>query len=184
MPAAAPRAASESALVGEILISRRRFVAGSVALLGAGAAALTLSACNSEPPGPPASPNAWVPVSIAGLEVGVPRWVEFEAPDTTTGTIAAPATPQGTPADSIPQGHGAAWLVKEADGSVVAFYPLCTHQFCSYDWEADKTLFHCRCHPGEFSVEGAVLGGPPKQPLFRWLTRPAGPDTIEIGVLT
>ncbi len=178
---AAPSAVDTGSATGPLL-TRRQFVAGSVALVGAGAS-FTLAACNSEPPGPPASPNAWIAVSTAGLETGVPRWVEFEAPDTTTGTPAPPASPNGTPADSIPQKHGAAWLVKESDGSIVAFYPLCTHQFCLYDWETDKTLFHCRCHPGEFSVEGTVLGGPPKKPLWRWLTRQAGPDTIEIGVL-
>jgi Rieske Fe-S protein len=183
-PAGTPGLSDEPSSAGEPLISRRRFVAGSVALLGAGAgAAFTLAACSNEPPGPPASPNAWVPVSIAGLETGVPRWVEFEAPDTTTGTSAVPATPEGTPADSIPQKHGAAWLVKEADGTVVAFYPLCTHQYCICDWETGQTRFHCRCHEGFFSVEGTVLGGPPKKPLYRWLTRPVGSDTIEIGVL-
>ena len=72
--------------------------------------------------------------------------------------------------------------MQEADGNIVAFVPNCTHHLCLYDWDSARTQFRCRCHPGTFDVEGRVLGGPPPRPLWRYETRPAGPETIEIAV--
>lgn len=168
-------------------ISRRRFIAGSVALGGAGAGAL-LAACGSgspATPGPPATPNAWVAVSTTGLVAGEPRWVEFDLTGAAAGAAdGSPAVPAGTPADSLPAARGGAWLVEEADGSIVAFVPNCPHQLCLYDWEASEARFRCRCHPGFFDVEGDVTGGPPPRPLWRYETRPAGPGAIEIGIVT
>jgi len=172
------------------LISRRRFVAGSIALAGAGAGALLGGCSSSGTPGPPPTPNAWVAVSTVGLATAEPRWVEFDVPAPGAGSSSpagsgavAPAIQAGTPADSLPASRVGAWLVREADGSVVAFVPNCTHQLCLYDWEAADARFRCRCHPGYFDVEGSVVGGPPPRPLWRFETRPAGPDAIEIGLV-
>lgn len=148
------------------LISRRRFVAGSAAL--AGAAALSLAGCGGatgSAGGPSATPNRWIRVTTADLTAGVPQLLTFDAAPPGT-TVAA---------------QGATWLVREQDGSIVAFVPICTHESCEYEWETATARFTCRCHPGRFSIEGIVLEGPPPRPLWRYETRPAGADAIEIG---
>lgn len=159
------------------LVSRRRFVVGSAAL--AGASALSLAGCRAGGSGgPTATPSHWIPVSIAGLKPGEPRWVEFDA---SPGSGGAPVTPSGTPADSVPRARGGAWLVLEASGSVAAYLPNCTHQLCLYDWDSVTARFECRCHEGYFGLDGAVISGPPSRPLWRYETRRSGTDTIEIG---
>ena len=176
----------------ELLLSRRRFLAGTVALAGAGAlgaSGVTLVGCapSVPPTNPAANPNAWVALSTAGLVPGEPRWVEFAIPPASTSSSpplpsSPPATPGGTPATLTAQ-RGGTWLVKQADGSVDAFVPSCTHQLCLYDWTATDRRFRCRCHDGTFDVHGTVLKGPPPRPLWRYVSRPAGTDTIEIGVV-
>ena len=166
-----------------LLISRRRFVAGSAAL--AGAAALGLAGC-MKGYGPPPSPNRFIALSTAGLTTGVPMYVEFDTtPPGPGATPAPPVTAAPGTATPNPSGAGAhtaaAWLVREQDGSIVAFVPLCTHEQCLYTWDAPTARFACPCHPGRFDVEGAVTGGPPPRPLWRYVTRPAGTDIIEIG---
>jgi Rieske Fe-S protein len=65
--------------------------------------------------------------------------------------------------------------------TVVAFVPNCTHQLCLYDWDTASARFSCRCHDAFFGIDGTVISGPPPRPLWRYETRPGGPDTIEIG---
>jgi Rieske Fe-S protein len=169
------------------LISRRRFVVGSVTFAGAGA--LLAAGCGSTGSGGSAgdaspTPSAWIPVSISGLAAGEPRWVEFDVAGATTGAAVSPIAPSAdaTPADALPKTRGGAWLVKGSDGTLVAFAPNCAHQLCLYDWEAAEARFHCRCHPGFFGLDGKVLGGPPPRPLWRYDTRPgSSADTLEIG---
>ncbi len=158
---------------GGACISRRAFLAGSVAL--AGLSAVSLAACGT-PYGPYPSPNRWIPVSTAGLQVGVPTFVEFEL------SPSAPSIPEATPpVGSMPPGRGGTWLVKQADGTVVAFVPFCTHLACVVDWKPDMSEFVCPCHPGKFTIDGEVVSGPPPGPMWRFQTRQAGVDTIEIG---
>lgn len=166
------------------LITRRDFVAGCAFL--AGASALTLAGCggSSSTVGPSPAPNRWIGVSIAGLQAGEPRWVEFDTAGAiaSAGAAASVVPAAGTPEASLPASRGGAWLVEEGSGEIVAFAPFCPHKRCLYDWDAADTRFHCRCHPGYFSIEGAVLGGPPPRPLWRYETRPAAStDVIEIG---
>jgi Rieske Fe-S protein len=173
------------------VITRREFIIGTSALAGASALTLAVAGCggSSSSVGPAPSPNRWIGISTAGLQAGEPRWVEFDT-TATTGRPSPSAMPTGgspttvaesTPEASLPATRGGAWLVKDGSGSIVAFAPFCPHQRCLYDWDAAETRFHCRCHAGFFSIEGAVLGGPPPRPLDRYETRPAGPGAIEIG---
>lgn len=64
-----------------------------------------------------------------------------------------------------------AWVVKEANNSVVAFGPQCTHLACAYHWEAAATKFVCPCHGSEFALDGKVLAGPAPRPLDRYVTK-------------
>lgn len=62
------------------------------------------------------------------------------------------------------QGRPAVVLQKSA-GEFAAFSAVCTHLGCIVKWLPDPGEFHCPCHGGRFSTDGAVLGGPPPKPL-------------------
>jgi menaquinol-cytochrome c reductase iron-sulfur subunit len=66
---------------------------------------------------------------------------------------------------------GTAWVVKTADGKVVAFSPVCTHLGCAYHWDTRKSDFVCPCHGSEFALDGTVLSGPAPRPLDRFETK-------------
>ncbi len=157
------------------VVTRRRFlieaglVGGAVAGTLRGTSLLALAGCagaSRGPGGPAATPNRWIRVPVSGLVVGEPQRVEFDL---------------GVGGAATTMGRGATWLVLQPDGSVVAFAPSCTHQRCLYDWRATSRNFECRCHPGAFTVDGAVAAGPPPRPLDRYEARPAGPAAVEIG---
>jgi menaquinol-cytochrome c reductase iron-sulfur subunit len=59
----------------------------------------------------------------------------------------------------------AVWAVKQADGSVVVFSPICTHLGCGYRWEQGEKKFKCPCHGSVYDVAGKVLDGPAPRPL-------------------
>ena len=65
----------------------------------------------------------------------------------------------------------AAWVVKEADGQVLAFGPQCTHLGCAYHWDGGRNAFLCPCHSSVFAVDGRVVSGPAPRPLDRYETR-------------
>jgi menaquinol-cytochrome c reductase iron-sulfur subunit len=67
-----------------------------------------------------------------------------------------------------------AWVVKQADNSVVAFGPQCTHLGCAYHWEDGKNEFLCPCHNSLFAVDGKVISGPAPRPLDRYDVRIQG----------
>ena len=64
-----------------------------------------------------------------------------------------------------------AWVVKEADNSIVAFGPQCTHLGCAYHWDDGVKQFACPCHSSLFALDGKVLSGPAPRPLDRYATR-------------
>ncbi len=75
-----------------------------------------------------------------------------------------------------------AWVVKQADGKIVAFGPQCTHLGCAYHWDEGKHEFLCPCHSSVFSIDGKVVSGPAPRPLDRYETRVEGNKLI-IGPL-
>jgi menaquinol-cytochrome c reductase iron-sulfur subunit len=56
--------------------------------------------------------------------------------------------------------HKAVWAVKQADGGITVFSPLCTHLGCGYRWDGPDRKFKCPCHLSVYDVTGKVLGGP------------------------
>lgn len=56
--------------------------------------------------------------------------------------------------------HKAVWAVKQADGQVTVFSPLCTHLGCGYHWDSQETRFKCPCHGSVYDASGKVLAGP------------------------
>ena len=61
--------------------------------------------------------------------------------------------------------HRAVWAVKQADGEVKVFSPICTHLGCGYRWDDGVQKFLCPCHGSAFDRNGRVLGGPAPRPL-------------------
>lgn len=56
--------------------------------------------------------------------------------------------------------HKAVWAVKQADGEITVFSPMCTHLGCGYHWDPSERKFKCPCHGSVYDVDGRVLGGP------------------------
>jgi Rieske Fe-S protein len=77
---------------------------------------------------------------------------------------------------------GTAWLVREADGSLVAFDPRCTHAKCAYAWVSADAEFECHCHKAAFDITGKVLSGPPPRPLDRFPITSSADGTVELMV--
>lgn len=59
------------------------------------------------------------------------------------------------------------WAVRQPDGAVTAYSPLCTHLGCGYHWDTGAHEFKCPCHGSIFDITGKVIGGPAPRPLDR-----------------
>ncbi len=59
------------------------------------------------------------------------------------------------------------WAVRQPEGDVTVFAPLCTHLGCGYHWDSNDRHFKCPCHDSVFDITGKVLGGPAPRPLDR-----------------
>jgi cytochrome b6-f complex iron-sulfur subunit len=60
-------------------------------------------------------------------------------------------------------------VVNTKAGGMKAFSAICTHLGCVVTWNERKTIIHCPCHDGLFNaVTGAVISGPPPQPLAQY----------------
>src|SRR5205823_1164200 len=51
------------------------------------------------------------------------------------------------------------WAVKEPDGEIKVFSPLCPHLGCAYRSDNDKGKFACRCHGSVHSITRQLLAG-------------------------
>lgn len=60
------------------------------------------------------------------------------------------------------------WAVKYADGSIVAYSPICPHLGCEYFWDPNTRHFVCPCHNSVWDIDGRRLSGP----------TPRGMDTL------
>jgi menaquinol-cytochrome c reductase iron-sulfur subunit len=67
-----------------------------------------------------------------------------------------------------------AWVVREANGQLVAFAPMCTHLGCAYHFDDGKDQFVCPCHGSYFSIDGKVISGPAPRPLDRYAVKLEG----------
>ncbi len=65
----------------------------------------------------------------------------------------------------------AVWAVKQPDGAVTVFAPLCTHLGCGYHWDTTDRRFKCPCHGSVYDVTGEVLAGPAPRALDRLPTK-------------
>jgi cytochrome b6-f complex iron-sulfur subunit len=56
-------------------------------------------------------------------------------------------------------------VLQTSPGEFIALSAVCTHLGCVVQWEAEQGQFLCPCHGGRFAGDGAVVSGPPPEPL-------------------
>jgi menaquinol-cytochrome c reductase iron-sulfur subunit len=66
------------------------------------------------------------------------------------------------------------FLVKTGEAAVAAFDSRCTHLGCLVAWDPQAHVFRCPCHGGVYDRTGAVIDGPPPDPLIKVATRVDG----------
>ncbi len=147
----------------ELSVGRRGFlVAGIYGLVSVIAGSLGITAALYVLRGPkPKQGAGWADAGdISALPAGVPRRVTFVR----------------TRIDGwkISNQKDTAWLLNNADGSFIAFSPLCTHLGCAYQWQLSGGAFVCPCHGSSFSRTGDVITGPANRPLDRYQVKREG----------
>lgn len=68
----------------------------------------------------------------------------------------------------VRHGREPIWVVRNADGQVVALSAMCTHLRCVLEWDGSRKVLDCPCHEGRFDLNGNVLGGPAPRPLAKY----------------
>lgn len=61
--------------------------------------------------------------------------------------------------------NGRFYLVRLADGGLLAMYQRCTHLGCTVPYDQTSGEFVCPCHSSEFDGQGAVKNPPAPRPL-------------------
>jgi cytochrome b6-f complex iron-sulfur subunit len=56
-------------------------------------------------------------------------------------------------------------VIRNAENTLVAFNPTCTHQQCTVEFQAAGKILTCPCHGSQFSPDGTVVKGPATRPL-------------------
>ncbi|NIU57437.1 MAG: Rieske 2Fe-2S domain-containing protein, partial [Phycisphaerae bacterium] len=73
--------------------------------------------------------------------------------------------------DPINMPKGRFWLVRNAEGSVLAIYKVCTHLGCLYNWQSQNNRFYCPCHGSQFQLDGTYIQGPAPRSLDRFVVK-------------
>jgi thiosulfate dehydrogenase [quinone] large subunit len=68
---------------------------------------------------------------------------------------------------TIPSSGDPGAVIRLADGTVVAYDLVCTHEGCTVGYDQGSGILRCPCHGATFdpSADGRVLGGPARRPL-------------------
>lgn len=75
------------------------------------------------------------------------------------------------PLENFPPGsvthitNGRFYLVRLADGGLLALYHRCTHLGCTVPYDSTTRTFVCPCHSSEFDGQGSVQNPPAPRPL-------------------
>ncbi len=69
------------------------------------------------------------------------------------------------------------FIYRKNEGETIAFSNICTHLSCRVNWNEERQQYLCPCHDAQFTIEGAVAGGPPPRPMDRY------PTKVEDGTL-
>jgi Rieske Fe-S protein len=133
----------------EIRQPRRTVIAGA----GLGLAATALAACSTYGNKPAASPTPSAGSASAPGSSGAP------APAATTALAKTADVPVGSGVivDDIV-------VTQPTAGVFKGFSAVCTHAGCTVSKIENGTI-DCPCHGSKFSLDGAVVNGPAKDPL-------------------
>lgn len=99
------------------------------------------------------------------------------------GVIEAGRLADFPPGSVTPFPAGRFYLVRLADGGLLALHRRCTHLACVVLWDAEAGRFNCPCHGSEFQPDGAVLNPPAPRPLVRFPVIVEG-DTVSVDTGT
>lgn len=102
--------------------------------------------------------EAWVPVGLLeNYPVGVPTLFSFTR--TTVNGWEKTVNSFG------------AYVVRSENGEAKVFSNKCTHLSCRVTWKEDAEAYLCPCHDAHFAKDGAVISGPPPEPLQAYETK-------------
>ena len=151
--------------------SRRGFLSLASAALGAAAGAiagLPVIGAMLTPFLRPRPPEAgkFIPVAnVQDLETGIPKLVDI---------VSASKDAWATQSDVV---IGTAWLLKRADGSILALSSACPHLGCPVGYSsADR--FRCPCHDSYFHFDGSRINGPSERGMDSLDVQVSGNDVL------
>jgi Rieske Fe-S protein len=110
--------------------------------------------------------DAWVPVGpLENYPIGVPT------PFTFTRT-------KVNGWEKTVNSYGV-YVLRKNESEVLVLSNVCTHLSCRVTWHEDRQQYICPCHDAQFTIDGAVAGGPPPRPLDQYTE-----TKIEEGILS
>jgi cytochrome b6-f complex iron-sulfur subunit len=65
-------------------------------------------------------------------------------------------------------------LVIHTPDGYTALSAICTHLGCIVFWNEQREVITCPCHEAYFSINGAVISGPPTAPLEEYRVQVEG----------
>lgn len=104
---------------------------------------------------------ALLEMSFVGLRFFSPRVAVGEF----GGVFNLGSAEQYPPGSVTPFENGRFYLVRLADGGLLALYYRCSHLGCTVPYVPESGQFVCPCHGSAFSQDGDVLNAPAPRPL-------------------
>ena len=126
---------------------------------------------------------AWIGLGLAALGEAAVVVASFLKPRREREKTDGPGLFVAGPLDAFATGSvtafpgGRFYLVRLADGGLLALSRQCTHLGCSVPWDEAKGRFVCPCHASSFDLKGDVLSAPAPRPLDLF------PVRVENGVV-
>jgi len=118
-------------------------------------------------------------VTGKALEVEPGQWVKLEEVGTITADQVLRLSYLVTQRDAWRrvEKKGLLYVTMDENGAYRVLDATCTHLGCTVRWDEADHHFRCPCHDARFGQDGAVVSGPPPQPLRQLATK------VEEGVL-
>ncbi len=69
-------------------------------------------------------------------------------------------------------------LIRQTDGTYLAFSAVCTHLNCTVQYRASEHDLWCACHNGVYNLQGGNVSGPPPRPLEQYAVHVRGQDIV------
>ncbi|MBN2304385.1 MAG: Rieske 2Fe-2S domain-containing protein [Anaerolineae bacterium] len=129
---------------------------------------------------------AWGAAGLLVLGEGALVAYKFFAPKVVAGEFGGVFTigllDDFPPGSVTPVTAGRFYLVRLADGGLLALYRKCTHLGCAVPWDQAEGKFICPCHASAFEPDGDVLNPPAPRPLDRFaITVVDGEINVDTG---